>query len=185
MSRATLGDLNACSPVSPLLPSFGRGEGARGEGLTQPARTVQDVSIEAGPSVFLRRWVSFSSKPSSTAQPKERIAAGVGPYITCSIGFAANRQLAKMACKAGKKSEGRYGDGNNVWHPDKMPAPLLHLSLNDIPGVGARMLQRLARAGIETMAVLLATQPKHMRALWGIVNGERCCTRCMAISRRS
>ena len=104
---------------------------------------------------------------------KKRIAAGVGPYITCSIGFAANRQLAKMACKAGKKAAGSYGDGNNVWHPDEMPAPLLNLSLDDIPGVGARMAQRLARAGIATIAALLASQPKHMRALWGNVNGER------------
>ncbi len=104
---------------------------------------------------------------------KDRIAAGVGPTITCSIGFAANRQLAKMSCKAGKRSEGHYGDGNNVWHPDAMPAPLLSLSLEDIPGVGARMMKRLADAGIATMAALLATQPKHLRALWGNVNGER------------
>ena len=54
-----------------------------------------------------------------------------------------------------------------------MPAPLLGLALSDIPGVGNRMLQRLAGAGISTMAALLATQPKHMRALWGNVNGER------------
>jgi DNA polymerase-4 len=119
-------------------------------------------------------------EPSHRANPQElgrrikaRIAAGVGPYITCSIGFAANRQLAKMACKAGKKSEGHYGDGNNVWHPNTMPGPLLALSLDDIPGVGARMKQRLARSGIDTMAALLATQPKHLRALWGNVNGER------------
>jgi DNA polymerase-4 len=119
-------------------------------------------------------------EPSHRADPlalglrlKERIAAGVGPYITCSIGFAANRQLAKMACKAGKRVAGRYGDGNNVWHPDEMPAPLLGLALDDIPGVGKRMLQRLTSAGVATMAALLATQPKHMRALWGNVNGER------------
>jgi DNA polymerase IV len=119
-------------------------------------------------------------EPSHRADPqelgrriKDRIAAGVGPYITCSIGFAANRQLAKMACKAGKRSEGTYGNGNNVWHPDMMPAPLLSLSLDDIPGIGSRMTLRLANAGIVTMAALLATQPKHLRALWGNVNGER------------
>ena len=54
-----------------------------------------------------------------------------------------------------------------------MPAPLLSLGLDDIPGVGKRMAERLARAGVATMAALLATQPKHMRALWGNVNGER------------
>ena len=98
---------------------------------------------------------------------KRRIADNIGPWITCSIGFAANRQLAKMACKAGKPN------GNMVWHPDDMPGPLLGLDLEAIPGVGPRMHQRLVRAGITTMAQLLATQPKHMRQLWGNVTGER------------
>jgi DNA polymerase IV len=98
---------------------------------------------------------------------KKRIADNVGPFIKCSAGFAANRQLAKMACKAGKP------DGNMVWHPDDMPAPLLKLTLRDIPGIGERMERRLYGFGIATMAALLATQPKHMRKLWGNVTGER------------
>ena len=98
---------------------------------------------------------------------KQRIADHIGPWITCSIGYAANRQLAKMACKAGKPN------GNLVWHPDVMPGPLLALGLDAIPGVGTRMLQRLAGAGIFTMAQLLATQPKQLRQLWGNVTGER------------
>ena len=112
--------------------------------------------------------------PSERADPyalglriKKRIADNVGPFIACSIGFAANRQLAKMACKAGKPN------GNMVWHPNDMPGPLLNLTLRDIPGIGERMEQRLSRFGIATMAALLATQPKHMRKLWGNVTGER------------
>ena len=98
---------------------------------------------------------------------KQRVADHVGPFITCSIGFAANRQLAKMACKAGKP------DGNMVWHPDDMPGPLLKLTLRDIPGIGERMEERLSRFGIKSMASLLDTQPKHMRKIWGNVTGER------------
>lgn len=98
---------------------------------------------------------------------KQRIAENIGPYITCSIGFAANRQLAKMACKAGKPN------GNMVWRPKDMPAPLLPLPLDAVPGIGGRMLRRLARAGITTMPALLATEPKQMRKLWGNVTGER------------
>lgn len=98
---------------------------------------------------------------------KKRIADNVGRCITCSIGFAANRQLAKMACKAGKPN------GNMVWHPDDMPGPLLGLTLRDIPGIGERLEKTLNRSGITTMAELLATQPKHMRKLWGNVTGER------------
>lgn len=104
---------------------------------------------------------------------KRRIADEIGPTITCSIGYAANRQLAKMACKAGKTLGERYGDGNNAWHPRDMPAPLLRLALDDIPGVGSRLKRRLALARIVTVEDLLATQPKQMRALWGNVTGER------------
>ncbi len=98
---------------------------------------------------------------------KQRLADNVGPYINCSIGFGANRQLAKMACKAGKPN------GNMVWRPEDMPGPLLALQLVDVPGIGGRMARRLARAGITDMAGLLATQPKQMRKLWGNVTGER------------
>jgi DNA polymerase-4 len=105
---------------------------------------------------------------------KARIAENIGPYITCSVGFAANRQLAKMACKAGKRPDERsYGDGCNIWLPRDMPEPLLPLKLADIPGVGSRMESKLFRARIHSMADLLRTQPKHMRKLWGNVTGER------------
>jgi DNA polymerase IV len=105
---------------------------------------------------------------------KARIAENIGTYLTCSVGFAANRQLAKMACKAGKKIDERsYGDGCAIWFPRDMPTPLLRLKLADIPGVGARMESKLFRAKILSMADLLATQPKHMRKLWGNVTGER------------
>jgi len=98
---------------------------------------------------------------------KARLAKNIGPHITCSIGYAANRQLAKMACKAGKPN------GNMVWRPMDMPGPLLALSLNAVPGIGTRMEQRLFRAGITSMSNLLAIGPKQMRQLWGNVTGER------------
>ena len=104
---------------------------------------------------------------------KRTLAANVGPHITSSVGFAANRQLAKIACKAGKKSAGRYGDGMMVWRPEDLPAPLLAHSLQDIPGIGANMEGRLNRAGVHTVAELYRIEPKHMRKLWSSVNGER------------
>lgn len=98
---------------------------------------------------------------------KGRIRDHVGPYITSSIGFAANRQLAKIAGKQNKP------DGVTIWHPQDMPAPLLPIPFDDIPGIGRRMERRLAGAGIYDMAGLLALQPKHMRRLWNNVTGER------------
>lgn len=104
---------------------------------------------------------------------KARLRDHIGPWITCSVGFAANRHLAKMACKAGKWHDGRYGDGLMIWPPADMPALLLPIRLENIPGVGRRMAKRLARAGVVSMADLLATSPKQMRALWRGVTGER------------
>ena len=98
---------------------------------------------------------------------KQRIKTNIGPYITCSIGFAANRLLAKIACKIDKPN------GVTIWQPENMPGPLLQQPLDDIPGVGARMEARLNKAGIITMADLYNTQPKQMQGLWGNVHGER------------
>lgn len=109
-----------------------------------------------------------AAHPGDVAQAlKQRLERHVGPHITCSIGFAANRLLAKMACKMDKPN------GTTIWHPRDMPTPLKHLSFEDVPGIGARMTHRLHRAEIFTMPDLLATQPKQLRRLWGNVNGER------------
>lgn len=106
--------------------------------------------------------------PNALAQRiKARIRRNIGEQITCSIGFAANRLLAKIACKVNKP------DGVTIWNPCDMPAPVLARPIGDIPGVGARMKERLARAKIATTADLWSSQPKHLRALWGNVNGER------------
>lgn len=98
---------------------------------------------------------------------KQRLFYNIGPYITCSIGMAANRLLAKTACKIDKP------DGTTIWHPADMPGPLLKVKLEDISGIGPRLGLRLARAGVTTMEHLLASQPKQLRALWGNVTGER------------
>lgn len=108
-----------------------------------------------------------------SARIKAAIAENVGPWITCSIGFAANRQLAKIACKEGKRGGGRYGDGLMIWRPEDLPAPLLAVALEDIPGIGGNMAKRLFRSAIYTTEQLYKLQPKHMRKLWGNVTGER------------
>ncbi len=106
--------------------------------------------------------------PKDLAQKiKQRLAKYIGPYITCSIGMAANRQLAKIAGKQNKP------DGVTIWSPDMMPKPLLPLPFDDIPGVGRRMERRLLACHISNMAELLATSPKQMRKIWNNVTGER------------
>ncbi len=98
---------------------------------------------------------------------KRAIRYNIGATITCSIGFAANRHLAKIAGRIQKL------DGMTIWHPDAMPAPLVRLPLQDVPGIGQSMYRRLGRARIVDIEALLATQPKQLRARWGNVTGER------------
>lgn len=98
---------------------------------------------------------------------KECIHNNIGPHITCSIGLAANRHLAKIACKMDKPN------GITIWKPEDMPAPLLSVPFEDIPGIGARMQTRLFKAGIFNTEQLLKTSPKQMRQLWRNVTGER------------
>ena len=101
------------------------------------------------------------------ARIKKRIRDAVGPYVTCSMGFAPNHQLAKIASEMDKPN------GVTLLHPGKLPGRLLDLTLDDIPGVGRNMRTRLNLAGVGSVEDLWKTQPKQLRKIWGNVNGER------------
>ncbi len=98
---------------------------------------------------------------------KARIKKYIGTYITCSIGFAPNRQLAKIAGKQNKP------DGITIWPPEIIPKILYGLDFDDIAGIGRNMKQRLYLAGIYNVEQLLNLTPKHMRKIWHNVSGER------------
>lgn len=102
-----------------------------------------------------------------------RIKAGlannkkIGPYIRCSIGIAPNRFLAKLATDLQKP------DGLVVLRQEDLPGRIAHLSLKDLPGINTRMERRLLRANIATVQKFWHSDPKHMRQIWGGVQGER------------
>ena len=98
---------------------------------------------------------------------KARIKREVGEYITCSIGMAPNRQLAKIASDMDKPN------GLTIMRPEDLPGRLLDLQIDDIPGIGGRLKKKLIRANIWTVEALWKTQAKQLRALWGNVTGER------------
>lgn len=90
-----------------------------------------------------------------------------GPAITCSIGLAPNRYLAKVATEIEKP------DGLVILTADALPGRLLELRPGDLPGIGKGMAIRLDRAGVHDIAALWQCGPKHLRALWHNVEGER------------
>ena len=70
---------------------------------------------------------------------KQKIKSNVGDYITCSIGIAPNRYLAKIASNMQKP------DGLTVIRSEDLPDVLYKLNLKDLPGVGNKTYKRLYR----------------------------------------
>ncbi len=113
---------------------------------------------------------SWRSKEKAVALAR-RIKAGltrnVGPAITCNIGIAPNRFLAKVA------SDMQKPDGLVVIEAQELPERLHELELTDMPGIGANMERRLHGAGIRTMEALMKASRTRLRQVWRGVEGER------------
>lgn len=97
----------------------------------------------------------------------EGIRTNVGPALRASVGVAQTRLLAKLAAESNKP------DGLTSLEPQDMPGKLKDMELRDIPGVGAGVAARLARAGVTNFMGLWNLSPKQARAIWGSVQGER------------
>ena len=99
---------------------------------------------------------------------KLAIKQNVGDYITCSIGIASTKYLAKIAAEMKKP------DGLTIIRPEDIPAKLYALALRDIPGIGYRILKRLHLAGINTVEKLYECSSGHLQTIWGSIYGKKC-----------
>lgn len=95
---------------------------------------------------------------------KSAIRDRVGP-LTCSIGVAPNRLLAKVAGNMHKP------DGYVAIPRSSLPGPLLDLRLTDLPGIAEGVNRRLRSKGIHTMEDLYNRSPSQLRQAWGSVLG--------------
>lgn len=93
----------------------------------------------------------------------------VGDTLTCSIGLAPNRFLAKVSSDMNKP------DGLTIVRLEDLPHMLYPLKLQDFPGIGPRMGRRLEEHGISTVQELCGLSITQMADLWGGVVGERFC----------
>ena len=91
----------------------------------------------------------------------------VGEAINCSIGFAPNSLLAKIACEMQKPN------GLTILSQEDLPDALFSLKLTDIPGIGRNIERRLNKTGISSIEDFWNTSPKHARKIFGSVQGER------------
>jgi DNA polymerase IV len=98
---------------------------------------------------------------------KGKIREKAGEWLRCSVGLATNRYLAKVA------SDMEKPDGLVALPLDILPEALRHLTLRDLPGIGARTEKRLNEKGIRTMDDLLGLDREKAGEMWGSVWGER------------
>ncbi|MCB0752217.1 MAG: DNA polymerase, partial [Ignavibacteriae bacterium] len=98
---------------------------------------------------------------------KQKIKENVGEYLRSSIGIAPNQFLAKTGTNLQKP------DGLVVIEEKDLPDILYKLPLNDLTGVGRRMIVRLNRNNIFTMKNLCAADKNKLREIWGGIEGDR------------
>lgn len=124
-------------------------------------------SIDEVACRLMNNEISVSRSTAIAHAIKVGIAKNIGEYVRCSIGIAPSKYLAKVATDMQKP------DGLTILQPADLQCRLLELKLRDLPGIGPNMEERLRRAGITDIEKLLSMQPKHMRAVWGSLWGEK------------
>jgi DNA polymerase-4 len=101
------------------------------------------------------------------AEVKAAIASEISPALTCSIGVAPNRYLAKVA------SDMQKPDGLTILHQHEILQRLSVLEPRDFPGVGPRMEERFHAQRCYTAQQMFELTIPEMVSLWGGIVGER------------
>ncbi len=111
-----------------------------------------------------RLWGDHATVTTGTAVAKavkRAIFEQAGEWMSCSVGLAPNRLLAKVA------SDMQKPDGLTVIRKEDLPGRLHGLALRDFPGVGPRMERRLNNAGIATVEQFTGLREKDLARVWG------------------
>ena len=110
-------------------------------------------------------WVEEEAARELARQIKRALAEKVSPVLTCSIGIAPNKFLAKTA------SDMQKPDGLVVIRPHDLPEILHPLELRDLCGIGRNMEARLHAHSIDSVAMLCAASRGRLHDIWGSVEG--------------
>ncbi len=103
--------------------------------------------------------------------PPERLAMAIHKAVpretglSCSVGLAGNRLLAKLASEAAKPG------GLRVIHPEEVGGFLDPLAVERLWGVGPKTAQRLSDRGVRTIGDLRAVDPSLLHAWFGAAQG--------------
>lgn len=98
---------------------------------------------------------------------KEAVYGQIGASLRFSAGLGSNHLLAKIAGKLEKP------DGCKHLWARNMPDAVAHLKPDDLPGISTGTMRKLAASGITSISQLYHMDPRHARAVWGSIEGER------------
>lgn len=98
---------------------------------------------------------------------KGRIREEIGSYVSCSIGIAKNKFLAKTGSNLEKP------DGLTIITDANVDEILLGLPLSEFCGIGRRIFARLGSLGIETTQQLRDYSNVLLNKEFGIASGEK------------
>jgi DNA polymerase-4 len=132
-------------------------------GRIAPVRQV--LSIDEMECELTGSWCEREKAVKIAEHIKTEIYRSVGESMRTSIGIAPNTLLGKLA------SDMHKPNGLTVLEQSDIPSKLLHLKPSAITGVGPRMVQRLEKAKIVTMADLYAAPRDVLHTVWGGVGG--------------
>lgn len=103
-----------------------------------------------------------------------RIRAAVleSTELALSIGGGTSKFVAKLAAGVAKPGPGRLGEAVHVVAPGAEGEFMRRFALADLPGVGPKSQERLARLGLRSVADVLARERRQLVALLGEREGE-------------
>lgn len=100
-------------------------------------------------------------------QVKAAVRDELGEYLTCSVGLAPTRLLAKVACELNKP------DGLCTLLLETLPGAIEKLELTDLPGINVGIRARLNRKGVRTIRELWSLSVQQAQEAWGSIEGRR------------
>ncbi len=124
-------------------------------------------SIDEMYGVLPPKWQTKAIAIQKAKEIKIALKKRLGDQITASIGISSNPFIAKLGSKIKKPN------GLVLIKPNEIPKTLNCLELNDITGIGKRMLLRLKRIHIHTFMDLYNSSRNELKGAWGSIEGER------------
>lgn len=113
-------------------------------------------------------FIDLSAVPGSSSHLAQRIKAAVreATGLTCSIGIAPNRLLAKLCSDLDKP------DGLTLLAAREIPGRIHPLPVDKVNGIGPKATQRLAQLGVHTLGELAACAPQWLHRHFGPRYGD-------------